>query len=297
MRTSVILLAVFSGGAAWSQPAEAPVAFEVASIKTSPPPDGRGMRVGCPGDPVRITCTNMNMANLVTMAYGVAHYQLSGLSIADNDRYEVAVKVPDGATKEQIQLMWQHLLVERFKLVVHREKKEAPVYELLVAKGGPRMQEWVEPAPAASDAPPPPRPEPGPARKLKLDKDGYPELGPGTSMAMMMGKARWHATRETTGQLASMLALQLGQPVTDATVLTGKYEFTLSWATGGPGGRGAAIASQSGADSPLAGMNDSEEGPTLAMAVQTQLGLKLEQKKGMLEMLVVDHVEKVPTGN
>jgi uncharacterized protein (TIGR03435 family) len=288
---AVILLTVLGGGTVWSQSADAPVAFEVASIKASPPPDGRGMRVGCPGDPGRITCTNMNMANLVTMAYGIAHYQLSGLSPTDMERYEVAVKVPDGATKEQIKLMWQNLLKERFKLAVHRETKEVPVYELVVAKGGIKMQEALDPPPA--DAPPPPRPESGPGPRMKLDKDGFPELGPGTSMAMMGGKARWRNNKATMKDVASMLAAQVGQPVTDATGLTGKYAFTLSWATGG----GRPIAAPTGGDTPLAGMNDPDEGPTLFSAIQSQLGLKLEQKKGSIEMLVVDHVEKAPTEN
>ena len=121
--TAAFLLLVFPGVAAWSQPADAPLTFEVASIKPSPPPDGRAMRVGCPSDPGRITCTNMNMANLVTMAYGIAHYQLAGIDPSDMERYEVAVKVREGATKDQIKLMWQNLLAERFKLAVHRETK------------------------------------------------------------------------------------------------------------------------------------------------------------------------------
>jgi uncharacterized protein (TIGR03435 family) len=254
--------------------------------------------MGCPADPVRITCTNMNLANLVIMAYGIQGYQLSGLSVTDMDRFNIAVKVPEGATKDQVKLMWQNLLAERFKLAVHRAKKEAPVYELLVAKGGPKMQESVEAPPPSSDATPSPQLDPGPPRKLALGKDGFPDLPSGTSMAMMDGKARWRATKETTEQLASMLAAQLGQPVTDATGLKAKYDFTLSWATESfSGGRGGAAASQPEGGSPLAGTSESEGGPTLFSAIQSQLGLRLEQKKGSIEMVVVDHVEKVPTEN
>jgi uncharacterized protein (TIGR03435 family) len=294
--TAAIPLVAFLGVVAWSQPADVPLAFEVASIKPSPPPDGRGMRVGCPADPVRITCTNMNMANLVTMAYGIAHYQLAGINPTDTERYEIAVKVPEGATKDQIKLMWQNLLAERFKLKVHRETKEVSVYELAVAKGGPKMQESVDqPPPAADSPPPPPDSRPG---KLTLDKDGFPELGLHASMAIMGNKARWRAIKATTAQMANMFAAQLGQPVTDATGLTGKYDFTLFWVTESRGsGRGAAMAGQPEGGSPLAGMDDSEAGPTLVQAIQSQLGLKLEQKKGPMEMIVVDHVEKAPTEN
>jgi uncharacterized protein (TIGR03435 family) len=296
MRGKAICIAVLATVAAWAQSAAPTVTFEVASIKPSPPPSGRGMRVGCPSDPGRITCSNMNMANLVTMAYGISSYQLSGLEYSMTDRYEVAVKIPEGATKEQIKLMWQNLLKERFKLAVHHEAKDAQVYELVVAKGGLKIQESVEPPPAPADAPPTPTPESGPRKPLALAPDGFPDIAPG-GMAMMRGVARWRPVRISMQGVASMLGGQLGQPVTDATGLKGKYDFTLSWITGGGGGRGVAIAGQPGGESPLAGLDDSEAGPTLLEAVQRQLGLKLEQKKGTIDMLVVDHVERVPTDN
>jgi uncharacterized protein (TIGR03435 family) len=154
---------------------------------------------------------------------------------------------------------------------VHREAKEVPVYELLVAKGGPKMQESVEEPPPAADAPSAPRPDSGP-RKLTLDKDGFPELGLGASMAMMGNKARWRAVKATTAQIASMFAAQLGQPVNDATGLRGKYDFTLSWVTESRGGsRGAAVAGPPEGGSPLAGMDDSEAGLTLVQAIQTKV--------------------------
>jgi uncharacterized protein (TIGR03435 family) len=299
MRNAVVILfTVLLSGAAWSQSVEAPLAFEVASIKQSPSSDLRGMTVGCPADPGRITCTNVNLVYLVTMAYGIQRYQLSGLTPSPNmERYEIAVKLPEGTTRDQIGRMWQKLLADRFKLAIHRETKEAQVYELVVAKGGLKMKEWVEPPPAGEDAAPAPKADSGPGSRPKLDKDGYPELGPTTSMAIMGSKARWHAVKATTAMIASMLAAQTGQPVNDVTGLTGKYEFTLSWFTGSGGGRGAAIASQPEGGSPLAGMNETDEGPSLIMAIQSQLGLKLEQKKGTIEMLVVDHVERAPTEN
>lgn len=290
----VIFLASLGCGAAWSQSADSAVIFEVASIKPSPPPNGRGMRVGCPSDPGRITCTNMNMANLVTMAYGISPFQLAGLEYSMTDRYEVAVKTPEGASKEQIQLMWQNLLKERFKLAVHHETKVGQVYELVVAKGGLKIRESVDAPVAPSDTPPPARPESGTRKPLSLASDGFPDIPPG-GMAMMRGVARWRPVRITMQAVASMLGGQLGQPVTDATGLKGEYDFTLSWVTGG--GPGVAMAGQPGGESPLAGLDDSGAGPTLLEALQRQLGLKLEQKKGAIEMLVVDHVERVPTEN
>jgi uncharacterized protein (TIGR03435 family) len=302
--TASSLLIVLWSGAARGQSTDAPVAFEVASVKASPPPDGRGMRVGCNGgpgskDPGRITCTNMNLANLVTMAYGIAHYLLSGLTIADSERFEIVAKLPEGTTKDQVKLMWQKLLAERFKLTVHRENKEIPGYELVVAKGGLKVKESAPPPPATGDvaSPVPPRSD-GPP-KFQLDKDGFPDLpaGRGASMIMMNGKARWRASDETMEQLASMLGTQLGQPVKDATGMKGKYDFTLSWANESfAAGRGGVMAGPEGG-APAASLAEPDNGPTLLQAIQSQLGVKLEQKKTPVEILVVDHVEKVPMEN
>jgi uncharacterized protein (TIGR03435 family) len=301
-----LLLTVLWSGVPLGQSADSPVAFEVASVKASPPPGGRGMRVGCNGgpgskDPGTITCTNMNLANLVTMAYGIAHYLLSGLSPGDSERFEIAAKLPAGATKDQVELMWQNLLAERFKLAVHRENKEISGYELVVAKGGLKVKESAPPPPAPAatdDAAPPAPPRPAGPPKFQLDKDGFPDLpaGRGASMIMMNGKARWRASDETMEQLAAMLGVQLDQPVKDATGLQGKYDFTLSWANESfGGGRGALAGPDGGA--PAAGLAEPDNGPTLLQAIQSQLGVKLEQKKTPVEILVVDHVEKVPTEN
>lgn len=234
----------------------------------------------------------MTVANLVTMAYGISYYQLSGLDYTSRERYEVAVKIPDGATKDQIKLMWQNLLKERFKLAVHFEKKEWPTYDLVVAKGGLKIKESVE-APSDDTAPPSPAGG-GPRKPLSLGSDGFPDISPG-GMAMMNGVARWRPMKATMKTIASMMSGQVGSPVNDATGLTGKYDFTLSWVTGGGRGTGAVASQSSG--SPLAGVDDSQGGPTLMNALQSQLGLKLEPRKGMIDMLVVDHVEKAPTEN
>jgi uncharacterized protein (TIGR03435 family) len=113
---------------------------------------------------------------------------------------------------------------------------------------------------------------------------------------MMNGKARWRASNETMEQLATMLGVQLGQPVKDATGMKGKYDFTLSWANEPFGGRGGAMPGSEGG-APGASLAEPDNGPTLLQAIQSQLGVKLESKKTQVEILVVDHVEKVPTEN
>lgn len=267
------------------------VEFEVVSIKPSPEPTpGQGRRVGCDGgpgskDPGMYRCTNMSLSNLITSAYGIAHYQLSGPDWMMGQMFEIAAKIPEGTSKDDFKLMLQNMLADRFKLAAHHETRDMAKYELVAAKGGPKLKESVD-RPTAPDAPPP---NPGPPGPPKRDAEGYPVLAAGRpSMAMMGGKARMFNPKMTLDQLASQLGAQLGSPCTNATGLTAKYEIGLYWAFG------SVRAAPPGTD----GVAASEpEGPTLEQAVQEQLGLKLEAKKGPVDFLVVDHLDKMPIEN
>jgi uncharacterized protein (TIGR03435 family) len=183
--------------------------------------------------------------------------------------------------------MLQNLLAERFKLAYHYEKKEMQVYGLVVGKSGLKMKESPpEPPPAADGAPPAPPASPG---KLTIGPDGFPVLparrGTMSMMAMANGARRIVITDASMEQLVSMLSNQLGRPVTDATGLKGKYDVTLTFASDN------ANLSASAPD------NSETDAPPLLTAVQEQLGLKLEQKKGEVDMFVIDHAQKSPTEN
>jgi uncharacterized protein (TIGR03435 family) len=278
----VIVLVFCASGWAYGQSANSQPAFEVASIKPSAL-TGRGPFItrmdGGPGtdDPSRVTIEHYMLVGLIAAAYRVETYQVSGPSWLENGRetqFDIAAKVPDGATKEQIPLMMQNLLAERFHLTVHREKKEGNVYELVVAKNGPKLK-------ASAANPVPKDGKEQPFVLPKLGPDGFPALAPGRgySMAMMNDRATAEFTESPMGKLADLLTAQLGRPVTDATGLKGKYDFSLRWSMEGLGKPG---------DDP---------GPTIFVAVQEQLGLKLEQKKGLIDMIVIDHLDKVPTEN
>jgi uncharacterized protein (TIGR03435 family) len=273
--------------------------FEVATVKPSAPQQmGRmmmGMRGG-PGsdDPSRYSCSNCSLMMLLTEAYGVQRNQISGPHLLDSEHFDIAAKVPPGTTKEQFRQMIQSLLAERFHLKLHRETKEMPIYELEVAKGGPKLKE--------SAAAPPDSASPAPGQPLRSDKDGYPMLphGRGSIMAMAPGRARLQGEQETMDQLAARLSMMVGRTVKNGTGLTGKYDFVLSFAPdlsmmniGMPkpppdaDGRGPGPAAPSSDDS----------APSIFTALQEQLGLKLEQKKGPVDLLVIDHVEKTPVEN
>jgi uncharacterized protein (TIGR03435 family) len=138
--------------------------FEVASVKKAAPPQfaGPGQRAmiafgrrGGPGtsDPGQITWTGTTLKDLLTTAYDVKRYQVSGPAWLDTERYDIIAKVPAGTTKEQVTVMWQHLLADRFGVILHRVSKVFPVDELEPAKGGAKVKDTTLDVKAAADSP------------------------------------------------------------------------------------------------------------------------------------------------
>jgi uncharacterized protein (TIGR03435 family) len=122
------------------------IQFEVASVKPSPPPGPDGSRlVGCKGGPGStgpglFTCANIDISYVVTMAFNLRSYQFPAREYADTAMYEISAKVPPGTTRERFDYMLQNLLIERFKLAYHYEKKEMAVLDLVVGKSGVKMK-------------------------------------------------------------------------------------------------------------------------------------------------------------
>ena len=248
------------------------VEFEAASIKLAPPPDGHGTIVGMSGgpgskDPSLIIGHNMNLAAMVTWAYDIPYFQLVAPGWASDTRFLVTAKVPPGATREQTRVMLQNLLAERFLLKAHFDRKEMPVYELTVGKGGPKFRE------ASGEAP-----ESGSGTQMKLDERGFPILErPG--WVGRGNKVRMWQPRMRMADFGRSICGELGRQVVDATGLTGEYDIRMFWVQGNPAA------------------DDEEAGPSLMRAVEEQLGLKLEAKKSIVDVLIVDHAEKMPTEN
>jgi uncharacterized protein (TIGR03435 family) len=269
-----------------AQGSNSDIRFEVASVKPSPPASPNGFMVSCKGgpgstDPGLFTCTNYNLSNLVGMAFQLSPYQLPSADYGDRAMYEISAKVPPGTTREQFNVMLRNLVIERFKLRYHYEKKEMQVYDLTVVKGGLKMKESPSADPAANGAEGSDAELPRVA-KTALDAEGFPKVSApkrGSSMTMMAnGRARWTGSGVAMEGVVATLAVQMGGPVVDSTGLHGNYDFEVSWVAG----------NDMAADSP---------GPTLVEAVQQQLGLKLQRKKGQVDVFVIDHVEKVPAEN
>ncbi len=229
------------------------------------------------------------LAILVRRAYQLKSYQFTPPDWMQDSWFEIDTKIPAGATQEQMHWMEQNLLAERFKLAVHFDKKEMQVYEMTVGKDGQKFKEWVDlpalaPGASAYDRPPSAR---GPikAADLRPTPDSPAEFQTGGGSHSRRGK-------HSMAALAQYLSVQLERPVIDATGLAGDYDIMLDYVQEPVQPSGPCPPFCLPADPPPLAA-----GPTLLKAVESQLGLKLESKKGKIDILVIDHMEKVPTAN
>jgi uncharacterized protein (TIGR03435 family) len=313
--------------------AQSKPAFEVATIKPAAPLDqakiiaalqaGGKMPVGATVDAHRAEYLYLDLKSLISYAYGVKPYQISGPDWMATTRFDIVGKLPDGSSKEDASKMLQSLLEERFKLTSHRTSAEHPVLALVAAgKNGLKLKPSAA-APVAIDDNAPLK-----AGELKTEGPDGPvrvkvDLATGSSVVDMgiKGKMSYHvapATQSihidfsmmTMGGLADMLTqlfTQLGgatggRQVVDMTGVQGNYDATIEISIADL----LAIAKAAGADIPNlpngagggpAGVaSDPGGGTSLTEAVRS-MGLKLESRKAAVDQLVVDHIEKTPTEN
>jgi uncharacterized protein (TIGR03435 family) len=286
--------------------------FEAASVKPSPPPDGGRMMMingrGGPGsnDPTHLRFTNASLAQIVTRAYDIKPYQLTAPDWLDQQRFDIDAKIPDGATKEQANVMLQNLLAERFHMVVQHGSKEFQGYELVVGKNGHKLKQsspedaaFDQSQPRPMNAPPPPPPL-GPGGRMSPAKLDRPGLMVMMRMSPKGAVTQMNARAQTINQLLDMIARQLNRPTIDATGLTGKYDFQLEFSGDTPMGMGGMLPPPpaGGGINPPSNTDSPEDlAPALPTALQQQLGLRLESKKIPLPTITVEKADKVPTDN
>jgi uncharacterized protein (TIGR03435 family) len=309
-KISAALLLV--AGAAFAQTPAAPLAFDVASVKLGAIDQAKIMagqqHVGLKVEGNRVDIGISSLSELISMAYKVKYYQIQGPDWLSptGQRFDILAKMPEGATKDQVPEMLQALLAERFKLTIHRTSKETQVYALVIGKNGLKMKESapdVPVAPAGDGAPS----DPAPDTSTKVT--GTPEKGmtvtntqAGTQKVTVVGGAvHVEASKMPIPLLAEALSRYVDHPVVDMTELKGNYQVVLdisqedirnvmrSIGAAMPAGAGGAAAGG-------AADTASEPGSSILTSVQ-QLGLKLEARKMPLDMIVIDHLEKLPTEN
>jgi uncharacterized protein (TIGR03435 family) len=299
--------------------------FEVASIKpAAPQADGRIMvRMG--GNvPGRLDYANVSLRDLVRQAYEVKDYQVVAPDWLNSTRFDVQAKYPPDTSTATRNLMLQALLAERFGLKIHKESKEASVYNLVVGKNGHKLKKAEEnptimgpdgpiSGPGASDrrveAPGGPSAAGGGAVAGTRGggPGGPPPPGGGRGMMMMRigngGNMAMQMKSMSMPNFADMLSRQVGKPVFDQTSVEGLYDIDLEFkpqeGTGMMRGLPMPMPRPDGAG-PGGGSGpapDNVEGASIFTAIQDQLGLKLEPKKGPVETIVVDQINKTPTEN
>ena len=201
---------------------------------------------------------------------------MEGPDWIDNEHYDVDATMPPETTREQVQVMLQNLLAERFKMTVRRAGKELPIYALVVAKNGPKLKDSTDKP--YDSSPPPPRSSP-----RKPGPDGFPPLEDvaghrGMFTARGASGSRIIAQQQGMAELAGRLSTELGQIVRDETGLNAKYDFTLTF-------------------SHEFDPKDPPPFPDLFAAVQSQLGLKLESRKAPVPVIIVEQAQKIPVEN
>jgi uncharacterized protein (TIGR03435 family) len=297
--------------------------FDVASVRPAAAIDTMtilaGLRAGKKPesahiDGSRATYTYESLKELIAYAYKVRSYQISGPEWLTTDRFDIAARLPEGASRDDVPAMLQALLVERFKLAAHLETKEHPVIGLVMGKGGTKLQETSEaPAPIDENAPLKPgetkQDTPDGPMLLMRNTDGSTSYNMGFRGSFTLrvdgetGTMHMAASGMTLKGFVLMLNLLgggNGRQVVDMTGLKGNYElaveFSLSDLVSSLREQGIDIptAPRSGGGSGEA--TDPSGDSTVSDALQ-KLGLKLENTKAMVEQLVVDHAEKLPTEN
>jgi uncharacterized protein (TIGR03435 family) len=250
--------------------------FEVASVRPGvllPPGPNGVVRTGSHGgpgtnDPETYSARYVTLASLILRAYGLRNYQLSGPGWMDSARYDIAAKVSAGATPAQFKVMLQNLLVDRFMLQVHYQKRDFSGYELSLAKGGLKLVDAVNLRNLSSP------PKSGIAKATTEEGEGSIN-----DLVVRQYIGRILTGRSTTmSNLADNLGFTLGDvPVVDVTGLTDPYDLVLPY------------------DPPVAKLSDEPSSFPSLFTVLRAVGLNLEAKKVPLDVLVVDRIQQTPT--
>ena len=307
--TGAIEAAAFAAGQqpAGGSPIDPQVRFEVASVKPVAGTTGTFGRF-LPLLP-RFEYIDLPIGWFLRTALDKPAYRMIGApGWVDTDHYTIMAKAPDGVPQAALATLMLNLLKDRFQLATHLETRELPIFNLVMARTdrrpGPSLQTTpadcqatvaeritAQQAFAAGRGAPPPLPgRPGGPPAPNPDailKGAPPPCGMGRFLTGNVA-----ASGQTMAQLVTTLADWVGRPVLDKTGLTGLYDFTLKFSpegirAAGPMGPTLTLLQGQG-QAPATDPN----APSLAAALEEQLGLKLEPGRGPVEVVVIDRLEK-----
>ena len=253
--------------------------FDVASIKPNNS-ESTATGYGRPPDSGKFTATNNTLQLLVTTAYKVKNFQISGgPSWLQSAKYDISAESAEThVSQDRWRLMLQALLADRFQLALHRETKEMPVYVLTVSKSGNKVLKVADDdcVKNGADKGPPVPPAPGKPAPLPCG-------------AFFMGPTALGGKNISMPFFIEALSSALDRTVIDKTGFTGTFDVDLKFSPDGMTSFGPAGFSQQG----LSSANSADSSlPSIFTALQEQLGLRLESTRGPAEVLVVDHIER-----
>jgi uncharacterized protein (TIGR03435 family) len=263
--------------------------YEVATIK--PEGEADDHLTGRAGDVMSFNGTTKDLIEgAFNVPHGAGERVIGGPSWITTNRYVIDGKVPDDLftrmqtmsgtdRRTQNALMKQSLLADRFKLKAHFEMREMPVYELVLAKGGAKVK-LATPDPNAPSVP----------RSAYYMNTFGPHSGLGVTrgaQGVLEMKAKNMAMDKVAESFEEAVKDLGGRTIVDRTGLNAQYDFTLKWTPQLTASAPAANADSAGADS---------DAPSIFTALEEQLGLKLVPAKGMVEVVVIDSIER-PSAN
>ncbi len=265
--------------------------YEVASVRPAPQLDA-AVKVGLHTDGSQLRFDYLSLRDCIRIAWQVKDFQVVGPDWVASDRYNINAKLPDGTfNDDQRREMLQNLLLDRFKLAFHRDKKEFAVYALLPGKNGLKLKET---APDAKDA--------APAKSVSVSAQGsaagvFVDMGGGSYYSFADNKLTAH--KLNTARMAEVLAQYMDKPVVD---MTGQpedknYDVTLELAPDDYRVMLIRVAIKNGVSLPpqaIALADGTTESLTSAMDLA---GMRLESRKAPLDVLVIDKADKTPTDN
>jgi uncharacterized protein (TIGR03435 family) len=271
--------------------------FEVASIRPSAPPVAGQVKVGMRTDGAQVHYTYLTMREYIRLAYQIKDYQLSAPEWLAGAHFDIVAKLPPDSTpnssKDQIRKMLQTLLVERFKLAFHSATKEFPVYALMPAKGGIKMKESpLEPEGENPDG------SKAATNVTASTGQGATSVNLGRGASFTYGNNRLEGRKMSMLQMTEVLTRFLDRPVVDMTESKATYDFMMELTPEDYRVMVIRNAIANGITPPPQAMKMLDEATDSSLfAAVAALGLKLEPRKAPLDLLVIDHIEKLPAEN
>jgi uncharacterized protein (TIGR03435 family) len=281
----------------WQIDAGGKMEFDVASVKQDTTPFGpQTVNSNIPLGPQDmysptgglLSSTNFPLLQYMVFAYKLTPSQVQSLlsqlpKWATTNRYDIQARAAGNPTKDQFRLMMQALLAYRFKLAIHYEIKQQPVFALVLDKPG-KLGPKIQPHPADSPcSTAPPAPGTAPAAPPTV-AGGFPEGCGALAGWLVSGRIRLGARNVPMEMIATSLTnpqvLGVDRPVIDKTGLVGKYDFVVEF-----------TPQINGPLPPGVNFQPDESGPTFLEALKEQLGLKLDSQTGPVPVIVIDHVE------